>query len=98
MWFKKFLPTREYTEAEFYLKFAEILGDVESKDIVPEAVTQIFNDVSMVDGFSEYLKDTLKNDLHRSFAAQNDRERDIIRGGFSRTAYILGKLLDRDRV
>jgi len=85
---------REMDEIELSSKLANLLGDIESVEIVTEAQKQIFKDLAGVDGLLDYLRDTLVNDMKRYFGAQSEKERDIIRGGFSRTAYIRSRILD----
>jgi hypothetical protein len=85
---------RDLTEIELATKLAEKLGDIDAIEITSEASVEIFRALGNVDGLLDYLRDTMCNDIKRYFAATNDKDRDIIRGGFSRTSYIRARILD----
>ena len=94
MWFKG-NRTRDLNEVELAAQLAEKLGDIDSLDITTEGAQQIFDQLAGVDGLLDFLRDTMVNDIKRYFAAQTDKERDIIRGGYSRTAYLRDSILDK---
>ena len=59
---------------------------------------KIFTAVRSIEGYTEYLRTTLERDMKRYFSASTDRERDQIKGAFSRTAYLYGKLVKTSEV
>lgn len=82
------------TEVELASKLAELMGDVESIEITKEGVKEVFQQMGRIDGLLDFLRDVMMNDIKRYFNAATDREREIIRGGYSRTAYIRGLVID----
>lgn len=87
----------DYTEVELATELARITGDFDSIDISTDTSKTLFQDLARVEGFSEYLKETMSNDIKRYFSAQTDHERNVIRGGFSRTSYLRARLLDSNK-
>jgi hypothetical protein len=69
------------------------LGNWEGVEIEKIGNPELYSDMAKIDGLHEFFRETMINDIKRYFAAQTDRERDIIRGAFSRTNY-LKNLLD----
>lgn len=88
---------RPMGEVELASKLAALTGDIESIEIAKEGKEEIFTDLAGVDGILDFLRDTMVNDIKRYFAAQNDHERDLIRGAFSRTAYLRSQVLLVDK-
>lgn len=84
---------RDLTEIELGSRLAEKLGDIDSLNLTAEGVNQVFSDLSRVEGLLDFLRDTMVSDIRRYFAAQTEKERDIIRGGFSRTAYLKTEIM-----
>jgi hypothetical protein len=85
----------DYNEIELAAMIADKLGDVDSMDITKEGVSEIYDALSGIEGLVDYLSDTMNKDIRRYFAAQTDKERDLIRGAFARTSYIRALVLDR---
>lgn len=103
MWFKKPEPEiiiktievdRELNEQELAGRLAMLLGDTDSVEMTKDATKEIFTAMGGIDGILDYLRDTMVADVKRYFAAQNDHDRDIIRGGFSRTAFLRSQIID----
>jgi hypothetical protein len=88
---------KDSTESELSFKLANKLGDLTAVEITTEGVDQLFTQLSGVDGLLDYLADTMRADINRYFSAVTDKDRDIIRGAFSRTAFIRAALLDKLR-
>lgn len=80
------------TEAELALAYAETLGDVSEYKIAPQDEKKMFEDLSGIENFVEYLRAMSAKDIQRYFAAEEDRQRDIVRGAVSRTLYIRGMI------
>ncbi len=85
---------RQLGEVELASRLADLMGDIDSVEIAKEGTKEIFAQLANVDGLMDFLRDTMVNDIKRYFSAQTDRERDIVRGGFYRTAYIRSQVLD----
>ena len=85
----------DFTESELAFNLAEKLGDLTSVEITKEGIDQLYTELSGVDGLLDYLADTMRADINRYFSATTDKDRDIIRGAFSRTSYIRAILLDK---
>lgn len=96
-WTKTIVAEKELTESELAAKMAALLGDVDSVEITEDGVAELFEQLARIDGLTDYLRDIMVKDINRYFAAQNDNERAIIRGGFSRVAYIRSILLDKKK-
>ncbi len=95
MWGKQ--ETREYTASELAYKLAESLGDINSLSLPDEKEqAKIYKELNTIEGLVDMLRDTMVQDMRRYFAAQTDKERDIIRGGFARTAYWVARILDKE--
>lgn len=77
---------------EKLFELASELGDPFEDSIDPEFEKSVMKDLRNVDGFHEYLRLTMSQDLKRYFAASNDTMRDQIKGHFSLAAYILGQM------
>lgn len=76
-----------FTDIELAAELCRRLGDLDSTTITQKEGEKIYKELGGIDGFVELLRDTMVNDIRRYFAAQTEKERDIIRGGFARTAY-----------
>lgn len=59
---------------------------------------EVFNDLKNVSGLQEYLLQTLGSDMKRYFSASTDIERSQVRGAFSRTAYLSGKITAAEKM
>ncbi len=64
------------------------LGNLEENSLTKEQEVLVFKALSMVDGIQEFFRDTMAKDLRRYFVAQDDKEREMIRGAFLRTEYM----------
>lgn len=89
MWFNKqeVKPIDAFTDIELATELARRQGDLDSTTITHEEGEKIYKELGAIDGLVELLRDTMVNDIRRYFAAQTEKERDIIRGGFARVAY-----------
>lgn len=65
---------------------------VEEVDFPISAEDRLFKDLSGVDGFQDYLNSIASKDTKRYFMAETEKQRDIIKGGFSRIVYIKSRL------
>lgn len=57
-----------------------------------ERFRDVLNDVEEVDGFKDYLRETMMLDMKRYFLAPKEQQ-DSIRGAFNRTQYLLNVLI-----
>lgn len=87
----------EMTEEQLAGKLAIIMGDVDSIDITPDGVKEIYKMMGTIDGLMDHLKDTMVKDIQRYFAVPDgptgDHDRAVIRGAFARTAYFRSLIL-----
>lgn len=56
---------------------------------------ELFEKLVEVEGFMEYLRATCEADIHRYFTATNEKERDMIRGAYSRALYFKSLLVNK---
>jgi hypothetical protein len=49
----------------------------------------VLRDLAHVDGIIEFLRATMNRDVIRYFDAQSDADRNMIRGAYNRTDYLL---------
>lgn len=89
---KKFL-LKFYSENELAFALASKMGDLDDEEMTDKAVKLIFKDLAKVDGLPEYFRDTARKDVLRFFAATNDKERDVVKGAYARTAFLRSQVL-----
>lgn len=83
------------SEQELMSQFTESLGDLYELDLPnQEAEIKIYKTLAKVDGIHKLLRDTMVKDMRRYFAAQDDRERHLIYGAFSRTSYLYSRIVN----
>ena len=73
----------------------ELVGKLENPQestIDKKFETEVFGSLKGNEHITQYLRETLSCDVKRYFSASTDDERSQIRGAFSRTAYLLGKI------
>lgn len=87
-----YLHESKITENYLGKRYGELIGDVNNYGIEKEMEGELFNDLSVVNGIKEYLDATMANDMQRYFAATDEKQRDIVRGAFARTAYLKSRL------
>lgn len=74
----------------------ELVGKLENpqeSEIEKKFETEVFGSLQGNDYVTQYLRETLNCDIKRYFSASTDIERSQIKGAFSRTAYLLGKIM-----
>jgi len=89
---------RVFTNEQLFGLVAERLGDTDSLNLVNEEEEQkVYHALASVDGLVDVLRDTMVKDMRRYFAIPNgpdgDRDREVIRGGFARTAHWMAKIM-----
>lgn len=82
----------EITEEDVFQALGRIVGNPTDYEVPKELEDNIFQDLSRVDGITDYLKATMAMDMQRDFAATPD-QKDLIHGAFSRTAYLRSRIL-----
>jgi hypothetical protein len=80
------------TEAELGSMYAESIGDISEYVIDKDQELLLFKDLATIDGLGSYLRATVAKDMQRYFAAEDDRQRNIIRGAMSRTMFFRSSL------
>lgn len=80
-----------YTEDELAFALARKLGILD--DIDSEYEKKIFADLKGTDGLVAYLRESAARDKDRYFGAATPAEQMMIRGSFSRTMYLKGKIM-----
>lgn len=78
------------SEFELHMLIISTLDPEPSYDKKEEE--ELFERLSAVDGLNDYLRSTLVRDRNRYFNASSPLEQMQIKGAFSRTAYLKGKL------
>lgn len=63
-----------------------------SSQVEKEQEEKLFESLKHIEGLQEYLKDTANRDIQRYFGAADDKERNLTRGAFARTAYFLSRI------
>lgn len=89
---------KKLTEIELCERLAALMGDLNSVEITKDGAKEIYKDMGKVDGATDAYLEAMMNDIKRYFAAQTEKERDTIRGAFSRTAYFRSLMLDANKV
>jgi hypothetical protein len=93
-----YIKKENISEKEIMLLFSEIIGDVNDYKIEKESETNLFEELSVVQDFKEYLQATSAKDIQRYFAAHGDTDtQNLIRGAMSRTSYFLA-MLKKDKI
>lgn len=83
---------KETKPEDAFAKALEI-GNIEDINLTKEGEDTILADLAGIDGILDYLRDTMSKDIKRYFAAQTEKERDIIRGAFARVAYLRAEIV-----
>ena len=91
---KKFgyVKINELTEIEKLDLIIYAFGNPSNCEVSEQLDKEFFTDLSKIDTAAEYLKNTAGKDISRYFAAKDESERMVVRGGFLRTAYLLKKI------
>lgn len=86
------LKSNPFTEEEICTMFAEVIGDVHDYSISKKDEVKLFQDLSVIDGWKDYLRATLSKDMQRYFGAGEDKTRDLVKGAAARTSFLLAGL------
>lgn len=77
---------------KFLNKFSYIKMTIDTEADFPKSEEEkLFDDLSHVDGFKDYLDSIMANDMKRYFIAEKTQQ-DIVKGGFSRVVYFKSRL------
>lgn len=68
---------------------------VESSNQSKEEIDLMFEDLKKVEGFQEYLSNTLSADKDRYFGAGSPMEQLMVKGAYNRTLYYRSKLREK---
>lgn len=72
-----------------------LIKSVEAKRQSKEEVELMFNDLKKVEGFQDYLTNTLVADKDRYFGAGSPMEQLMVKGAYNRTLYLRSKLREK---
>jgi len=86
------LTKKPFTEYELSSMYLDTLGDLTDFVHNEKEETKMFNDVKGISGFAEYLRAMSAYDVRRYFSAENDKQRDLIKGLFARAIYLRSRL------
>lgn len=90
----KYLAKRFLTEDDFG---SLLVDSVQRINRSKEEDITVFKDIKKVDGFHEYLNNTLDSDIKRYFAAGSPMEQLQVKGAYNRTLYLRSKLRESDK-
>lgn len=88
LWFLDKNPLTELEMAELTVKSFDLYTIDENK----EEERDLFKRLGEVEGFTQYLRDTMNRDIRRYFNASSPMEQLSARGAFNRTNYLKGLL------
>jgi len=83
-WFLKKFPLSEDQMCELNV-LAFQLYDLDPSSKTTE--TELFSRLAKVEGFNDYLRDTMNRDIRRNFNASSPIEQFTTKGGYARTVY-----------
>jgi len=89
---KQYIGT--FTEEELLIELSKRMYGTDTF-IDKKVEKEMFEKASGVDGLMDYLHTTLEADIHRYFSATTEKERDMIRGAYSRTAFFKSMLVNK---
>ena len=78
---------------EILAELIDVLEDPQESNISKELEASTFGSLQGNDSITQYLRETMSSDIKRYFSVSSDKERDQIKGAFSRTSYLLGKIV-----
>lgn len=58
-----------------------------------EMEAEMFEDLSGVENFMEYLRQTMFNDVNRYFSASSEANRNQVKGAYSRSMYLRSRVM-----
>lgn len=70
-----------------------VMDATPENNITKELEASTFGSLQGNDSITQYLRETMSSDIKRYFSVSSDKERDQIKGAFSRTSYLLGKIV-----
>ena len=79
----------ELTDDFLFGELAKMVGVI---DLSKEEENNFFEQLSRVEDVRRFLQGTASKDVQRYFGATDDKQRDLVRGAFTRTVYMLSKL------
>lgn len=90
----KYLAKRFLTEDDFSVL---LVDSVEKTNMSKEEVELLFKDIKNIQGFHEYLNNTLDADIKRYFGAGSPMEQLQVKGAYNRTLYLRSKLREVEK-
>lgn len=79
--------TGKFTEDEILDLYIQTVDNPLDFQMDKQDVIALFKDLSKIDGFDEYLRSLMGDDIKTNFAATTDGQRDQIRGAYRRALY-----------
>jgi hypothetical protein len=89
----KVLPT-SLLEEEISKRF---IGDINATELKDFQIETVLSDMSKVPNIEDFLKSTMKADKNRFFNASDDKSRDMVRGAYSRTLWLLKSIVKMNK-
>jgi len=86
------MATKKYTVEELLIMLAEAMPNPTEVTIDKKFEDQIFAQLAQIEGIDDYLRETLGFDMQRYFNVVTDIDRAMVKGGYHRVAYFLGKI------
>jgi len=81
-------------EKELLGRYGDLFGIVIDKKLEDKIVQDLKN----IDGLSKYLQDLMNKDIVRYFSAQDETQRNLIKGSLTRTLYIKNKMTRKKKL
>ena len=89
------LKANPLNEEQILRLAADTLVDLYGNMPEKKEEVELFSRLNQVEGFTDYLRATLANDVKRFFKASSPAEQLQIRGAYARTLYLKGRLLKK---
>lgn len=85
-----------YSEEELESMLLKRYGIITDYEINKKEEEKLFEALKEVEGFMDYLKNTIAKDITRYFTAQKEQH-DVIKGAFARTLYFKNLLVGKKK-
>lgn len=86
------MAEKKLTEDEVLDLYIQTVDNPLSYNVTNEDTIEMFKALSRVDGFDEYLRACMGDDIKLYFAASDEKQRDQVRGAYRRAIYFRSML------
>ncbi len=83
---------KKKTIDQILIELVDVMENPFGSSIDKKFENEVFKTLQGSEGFTEYLRETLGQDMKRYFAASTESARDQIKGHFSFAVYLLGSI------